>query len=175
VPIVVASSAVAAVVVAAASGFAVWAWRARRRRTRRRREWAEHAVTLSDEALSTVQLVLTWAVHRRATSTDERERALSPMVRRQFATLAAGAASLHEDAPSWAARSAVQHVRRCLATLEEEVARAATRRRIRADAIGEASPREDRSAIVYERADELSYAARFLAIVAREDGDDAFR
>jgi hypothetical protein len=133
------------------------------------------AIAFSDEALSIVQLVLTWTVRRSAASTNDKDRALSPVLQRQFATLAASAVSLHEDAPSWAARSAVQHVRRCLAALEQEVARAATRRRIRADAIGEASPRHDRSALVYERADELSYAARFLAIVAREDGDEVFR
>jgi hypothetical protein len=173
--VVVACSAIAAVVVVTASGLVARAWRARRRRARRRQEWALHAVAFSDEALSVVQLVLTWTVRRGAVSTTDKDRALSPVVQRQFATLAASAVALHEDAPSWAARSAVQHVRRCLAALEQEVARAATRRRIRADAIGEPSPRHDRSTLVYERADELSYAARFLAIVAREDGDEAFR
>jgi hypothetical protein len=175
VPIVVASSAVAAVALVAASGLVVRAWRARRCRARRRERWAADAIEFSDEALSIVQLVLTWAVHRRSATATEQHGSLSPMVQRQFAALSAAAVELHEGAPSWATRSAVQHARRCLAALEQEVARAATRRRIRADAIGDPAPRDDRSALLYERVDELSYAARFLSIVACEDGDDAFR
>jgi hypothetical protein len=169
----VACIAVAAAALIVASGFAVRAWRAHRRREQRRRQWSADATAFSAETLSIVQLVLTWTVDRRRANV--RERPLSPMVRRRFAELTAAAMRMHDDAPSWAARSAVQHARRCLADLEREVARVSTRRRIRADAIGEPTAREDRSAVIYERADELSYAARFLAIVAGEADDDMFR
>jgi hypothetical protein len=92
------------------------------------------------------------------------------VARQQFVRLSRCAVDLHEPAPNGAARNAVDGLRKSLVALERQVAQDRARPLIHTDSAGEpqAFPAA-RKPRLRERADDLSYAASFLAIVARED------
>jgi hypothetical protein len=154
-----------AVVLGAAAVVLAFRW-FRRRRGANADTWAEHAVALSDEAQSFVQLLLTISADPRRMD----DASLWAVARRQFVRLSAWAIELADGAPNRATRSGVDAVRGALATLEFEVAHFRSRVLIRTEAVGEIRPRPDMwRPGLRQRVDELSFAAGFLAIVACED------
>jgi len=162
--VVVALVSLAAVLAAAGLVFA-FRWFGHRR-SANADAWAEHAVALSDETQSFVQLLLTISADPRRLD----DASLWAVARRQFVRLSAWAIELADAAPNRATRSGVDAVRRALATLEYEVAHFRARFLIRTEVAGDARLRHDASQPgLRQRVDELAYAAGFLAIVACED------